>query len=191
MTQKEAINEIISYLGFIIEEIRNHEKYADKEQNEFQIRNYTNNKRKIEAYALILGSIDSSLSTMDGIYERYLQFNAEMYGSSDAGSLPEPSEYEQNLYDLLKDEEDVFELDDEENEELAKINVEEGSKRVLIDTDPEDSPDLSEDDTFDFTAYQGRIIVGYNGYSDGDFCTYPESFQKRAYEIIKGKIENE
>lgn len=201
MTQKEAIDEIIMHVGFVISEIKDHERFEEDEQNEGQIKIYEENKKEVEAYTVVLGSIDPKLSTMDGIYERYLQVNEERYGSSDAGALPEPNETELKLVEILspwckKVEQETgfgaeFQLTDEENLELAKINADQGDKHVVIDDDPDDIPEASEDDTFTFYTYRGRVQVIYNDYADGDFCSYPEAFQKKAYEIIKGKIENE
>ena len=40
MTINEAIDELILHVGFLIEEIRNHEEYEEDEQGEFQIQSF-------------------------------------------------------------------------------------------------------------------------------------------------------
>ena len=116
-----------------------------------------------------------------------------------AGELPEPSDFEKELYKILnpwhkKKEEETgysedFELDEEENKVLAKINIEKGRKRVRIDEEEDDAEDPSEDDMFAFYPYRGRVQVVYNYDMDGDFYTYPIEFQEKALEIIKEKME--
>ncbi len=200
MTQKEAIDELMIEIGFILDEVEEHEEYEDQEQGEYQIQTYEDNKRKLEAYTVILGAIDPSLGTIEGLRTRCDQVREEAYGSSDAFEQPEPNEIEKELAEILTPwykeaqkssggYETEFELSDEDNKILAKINMEKGEKRAMFDEDFEDAPELAEDDTFTFTPYRGRIIVGYNGYADGDFYSYPIEFQEKALEIIKKKLE--
>ena len=195
MTTKEAIDELILDVDFILEEIEDHEEFEDSEQEEMQVQIYEDNKKKLEAYQVIFGAIDPSLSTVEGLRNRCEQVRMEKYGSSDAGKLPDPSEEEVELADILSStlfasDEDEFSLDDDENAILAKINVEKGGKHVVVDDDPSDVPEPCESDTFTFYVYRGRVQVIYNNYADGDFCEYPIEFQEKALEIIKKKLEN-
>ena len=200
MTQKEAIDELMLEIDYLLDEIDQHEEFEDEEQGEMQIEVYEDNKKKLEAFRVILGALDPSLGTLEGLRERASKVKEERYGSADAGELPEPSETETKLVEILgpwcKNYEKEtgygaeFKLTPEENLELAKINAAEGKKHVVYDDDPEDIPDASEDDTFTFYTYRGRVQVVYNDYADGDFCDYPEEFQEKAYEIIKAKIES-
>ena len=57
-----------------------------------------------------------------------------------------------------------------------------------IENNEEDAEDLSEDDVFDFYSYRGKVFVGYNGYADGSFSSYPLKFQEKALELIKQRI---
>ena len=200
MTQKEAIDELILDVDYTLEEIENHEKFEDEEQGEYQIQAYEDNKKKLEAYLIVFGALDPSLSTVEGLRARCDQVKEEVYGSSDAFEQPEPNEIEKELAEILTPwykeaqkssggYETEFELSDEDNKILAKINMEKGEKRAMFDEDEENAPELAEDDTFTFTPYRGRIIVGYNGYADGDFYSYPIEFQEKALELIKKKLE--
>jgi len=201
MTQKEAIDELIlNEVDYLVEEIVNHEKFADEEQGEFQIKAYEENKKRLEAYRIILGALDSSLSTVGGLIARCYAVKEERYGSVSAGELPEPSEFEKQLYEILnpwckKESEEnggcavEFTLDVEENAQLAKINMEKGEKQCLFDEDPDEAPEPSDADEFTFYTYRGRVQVIYNDYADGDFFSYPIEFQEKALEIIKKKLE--
>ena len=174
MTQKEAIETLLLGIKITFDEVEEHEEFAADEQGEFQIKSYEDNKKELEAYTVILGA--------------------------DAAELPEPSEAEKELFEILnpwhkKREEETgysedFELGDEENKTLARINMEKGRKRVMIDEDPDEAEDPSEDDTFAFYPYRGRIQVVYNYEGDGDFCSYPIEFQEKAFEFIKKALEN-
>jgi len=198
MTQKEAIETLLLDVKITFDDVEEHEKFADEEQGEFQIENYERRKKELEAYTVILGAIDPELGTLEGLRKRCFEFVESKYGQG-AGELPEPSEAEKELYEILnpwhkKREAETgysedFELEDEDNLILAKINVEEGNKRVMIDEDPDDAEDPSEDDTFAFYPYRGRVQVVYNYDMDGDFCTYPIEFQEKALEIIKKRME--
>lgn len=198
MTQKEAIDELIPEINFLLDEIEQHEEFEEEEQGEYQIKIYEDNKKKLEAFQVVLGALDPSLKTVEGLRERFEQVMTERYGSADAGKLPEPNETELKLVEILspwckKVEKETgfaaeFKLTDEENSVLAKINVEQGKKRVVIDDDPDDVPEASEEDMFTFYTYRGRVQVVYNDYADGDFCSYPEEFQEKAYEIIKERL---
>ncbi len=191
MTQKEAIDELMLEIDYLLDEVDQHEKFEDDEQGEMQIEIYQDNKRKLEAFQVILGELDPELKTLEGLRERASKVKEERYGSDDAGELPEPSETETKLVEILgpwcKNYEKEtgygasFKLDPEENLELAKINAAEGN-------DPEDD-DLG-DDSFTFYTYRGRVQVVYNDYADGDFCDYSEAFQEKALEIIKKKLES-
>ena len=198
MTQKEAIETLFLGIKIIFDEVENHEKFADEEQGEFQIENHERCKKELEAYTVILGAIDPELGTLEGLRKRSFEFVESKYGSG-AGELPEPSEFEKELYEILNPwhkkrqaetgySED-FELDEEENKVLAKINIEKGRKRVRIDEEEDDAEDPSEDDMFAFYPYRGRVQVVYNYDMDGDFYTYPIEFQEKALEIIKKKME--
>lgn len=199
MTQQEAINEVIMHVGFIIEEVEQHEEFADEETGEYQIMTYENNKKELEAYTIILGTIDPSLSTVEGIKERYRSVREELYGPQEDS---EPGEIEKEIVEILgpwfkekmKENPDFapddFSLTEEENAELARIYIEEeGRKRVIIGDDEEDTPDPSEEDTFEFNVYRGRVNVIYNWEADCDFCTFPEKFQEKALELIRKHIE--
>jgi len=200
MTQKEAIDELMLEIDYLLDEIDQHEEFEDDEQGEMQIEIYQDNKKKLEAFRVILGALDPSLGTLEGLRERASKVKEERYGSADAGELPEPSEIELKLVEILgpwcKNYEKEtgygaeFKLTDEENLELAKINAEQGKKHIVIDDDPDDVPEASEDDVFTFYTYRGRVQVVYNDYADGDFCDYPEEFQEKALEIIKKKLES-
>ena len=191
MTQKEAIDELMLEIDYLLDEVDQHEKFEDDEQGEMQIEIYQDNKRKLEAFQVILGELDPELKTLEGLRERAQKVKEERYGSDNAGELPEPSETETKLVEILgpwcKNYEKEtgygasFKLDPEENLELAKINAAEGN-------DPEDD-DLG-DDSFTFYTYRGRVQVVYNDYADGDFCDYSEAFQEKALEIIKKKLES-
>ena len=199
MELKEAIDELILDVDYTLEEIENHEEFEEEEQGEYQIQAYEDNKKKLEAYLIIFGTLDPTLKTIEGLRARCNQVKEERYGSASAGELPEPSEAEENLEKILTpwcqqaEKENggcgvEFELSEEENKELAKINAEKGEKRVIFDEDPDDVPEASEEDTFTYYTYRGRVQVIYNDYADGDFYSYPIEFQEKAYEIIKKKI---
>jgi hypothetical protein len=201
MTQKEAIDELILDVDYILDEIENHEKFEDEEQGEYQIQAYEDNKKKLEAYLIVLGALDPSLSTTEGLRERCTQVMEERYGSTDAGKLPEPNEIEKELaeimtpwYKKVKEENGGYgtqlDLETDENAILAQINMEKGEKRVVIGDDPADVDEPCDSDTFAFYPYRGRIQVVYNEYADGEFCDYPIEFQKKALEIIKRRLEN-
>lgn len=199
MELKEAIDELILDVDYTLEEIENHEEFEDEEQGEYQIQAYEDNKKKLEAYLVIFGALDPTLKTINGLKERCDKVKEERYGSSDAGELPEPSEFEKQLYEVLnpwckKESEEnggcavEFTLDVEENAQLAKINIEKGEKQCLFDEDPDEAPEPTDADEFTFYTYRGRVQVIYNDYADGDFYSYPIEFQEKAYEIIKKKI---
>lgn len=201
MTQKEAIDELILEVDYLLDEIEQHEEFEDEEQGEFQIQIYEENKRKIEAFQLIFGTLDPSLSTIEGLRERCDQVKEERYGSSEVGKLPEPSEFEKELVEILtpwykKEVENnggygtQLDLDTDENAILAKINMEKGEKQVVVGDEPDDVDEPCDSDTFAFYPYRGRICVVYNEYADGDFFSYPIEFQEKALEIIKKKLEN-
>lgn len=201
MTQKEAIDELILDVDFILEEIEQHEEFEDEEQGEMQIQIYESNKKKLEAYLVVFGALDPSLSTVEGLRARCDQVKEERYGSSDAGELPEPSEFEKELAEILtpwykKEVENnggygtQLDLETDENAILAKINMEEGRKHVVIGDNPDDVDEPCDSDTFAFYPYRGRIQVVYNEYADGEFCDYPIEFQEKALEIIKKKLKN-
>lgn len=199
MGLKEAIDELILDVDYTLEEIENHEEFEDEEQGEYQIQAYEDNKKKLEAYLVIFGALDPTLKTIEGLKERCDKVKEERYGSSDAGELPEPSEFEKQLYEVLnpwckKESEEnggcavEFVLDVEENAQLAKINMEKGGKQRLFDEDTDEAPEPTDADEFTFYTYRGRVQVIYNDYADGDFYSYPIEFQEKAYEIIKKKI---
>lgn len=201
MTQKEAIDELILEVGYLLDEIEQHEEFEDEEQGEFQIQIYEENKRKIEAFQLILGALDPSLSTVEGLRARCDQVKEERYGSSEVGKLPEPNEIEKELVEILtpwykKEVESnggygtQLDLETDENAILAKINMEKGEKQVVVGDSPADVDEPCDSDTFAFYPYRGRICVVYNEYADGDFYSYPIEFQEKALEIIKKKLEN-
>lgn len=199
MTQKEAIETLLLGIKITFDEVEEHEEFAADEQGEFQIKSYEDNKKELEAYTVILGALDPELGTLEGLKRRCNEFVESEYGP-DAAELPEPSEAEKELFEILnpwhkKREEETgysedFELGDEENKTLARINMEKGRKRVMIDEDPDEAEDPSEDDTFAFYPYRGRIQVVYNYEGDGDFCSYPIEFQEKAFEFIKKALEN-
>lgn len=199
MTQKEAIETLLLGIKITFDEVEEHEEFADDEQGEFQIKSYEDNKKELEAYTVILGALDPELGTLEGLKRRCNEFVESEYGP-DAGELPEPSEAEKELFEILnpwhrKRQEETgysedFELGDEENKTLARINIEKGCKRVMIDEDPDEAEDPSEDDTFAFYPYRGRIQVVYNYEGDGDFCSYPIEFQEKALEFIKKALDD-
>jgi len=192
MTQKEAIDELMLEIDYLFDEVDQHEEFEDDEQGEMQIEIYQDNKRKLGAFQVILGELDPELKTLEGLRERAQKVKEERYGSDDAGELPEPSETETKLVEILgpwcKNYEKEtgygasFKLTPEENLELAKINA--------AEDDQEDISEASENDTFTFYTYRGRVQVVYNDYADGDFCDYSEAFQEKALEIIKKKLES-
>ena len=81
MTQKEAIDELILDVDYTLEEIENHEKFEDEEQGEYQIQAYEDNKKKLEAYLIVSGALDPSLSTVEGLRARCDQVKEEVYGT--------------------------------------------------------------------------------------------------------------
>lgn len=179
MTLEEAINELVQNAYFRLDDIEQHEEFADQETNEGQLEFYEDNKKELEAYCIVLGKIDPELSTREGIRERY----NKVFGGSEEKPGPTPEETE--LCSILNGKGDL-ELTSEENKELAKINKDTGHKRVVIYDDPEDCPDPSEDDVFVFYSYRGsRVAVVYNDYADCDFSDFSPEFQKKALEIIK------
>ena len=185
MTQKEAIETLFLGIKIIFDEVENHEKFADEEQGEFQIENHERCKKELEAYTVILGAIDPELGTLEGLRKRSFEFVESKYGSG-AGKLPNPWHKKRQAETGYSED---FELDEEENKVLAKINIEKGRKRVRIDEEEDDAEDPSEDDMFAFYPYRGRVQVVYNYDMDGDFYTYPLEFQEKALEIIKKKME--
>jgi len=201
MTQKEAIDELILNVDYILDEIEQHERFEDEEQGEFQIQAYERNKKNLEAYQVVFGALDPSLSTIEGLRARCNRVKEERYGSSDAGKFPEPSEFEKELAEILtpwykKEVENnggygtQLDLETDENAVLAKIYMEKGEKQVVIGDEPDDVDEPCDSDTFAFYPYRGRIQVIYNEYADGEFCDYPIEFQEKALEIIKKKLEN-
>ena len=201
MTQKEAIDELILGVDYTLEEIENHERFEDEEQGEYQIQAYEDNKKRLEAYLIVFGALDPSLSTVEGLRARCDQVKEERYGSSDAGKLPEPNEIEKELAEILTPwyKEEVknnggygtqLDLETDENAVLAKIYMEKGEKQVVIGDEPDDVDEPCDSDTFAFYPYRGRIQVIYNEYADGEFCDYPIEFQEKALEIIKKKLAN-
>ena len=199
MTQKEAIDEVIMHVGFIVEEIEEHEEFAEVETGEYQIMSYEDNKKELEAFIIVLGALDPSLSTVEGIKERYEAVKEAKYGPQEPD---EPGEIEKQVVEILgpwfeeKMKEnpgyapDDFALTDEENAELAKIYLEEGGeKRVIYGDEEEDTPAPAETDNFAFSVYRGRASVIYNWYADCDFNTFPERFQEKALEFIKKHFE--
>ena len=198
MTQKEAIEVLLPTIYFIFEDIEAHEEFAKEEQGEYQVKSYEDNKRKIESYAIVLGALDPELATPEGLKKKSKEFIKATYGSD--FELPEPSDFEKELYEILNPwhkkilEEtgygEDFGLDEEDNKILAKINIEKGRKRVRVDEEEDDAEDPSEDDTFAFYPYRGRIHVVYNYEMDGDLYTYPIEFQEKALEIVKKRMEN-
>ena len=200
MTQKEAIDELILKVDYLLDEIEQHEKFEDEEQGEFQILAYEENKKRVEAYLVTLGALDSSLSTIEGLRARCSQVKEERYGSSDAFKQPEPNEIEKELAEILTPwyKEEVknnggygtqLNLETDENAILAKIYMEKGEKQAVIGDDPADVDEPCDSDTFAFYPYRGRVQVIYNEYADGDFYSYPIEFQEKALEIIKKKLK--
>lgn len=187
MTLEEAVKELITNdIRWAIEEIENHEDFEEEELEEWQIEEYESYKKKLEAFRIVLGKINPEFSTdEEGFIKKCKEVIREIYGEEEPNE--EPSEIEVELYELLKGKGD-FRLPNEDNLILAKINMEDGKKRVLIDEDPEDAEDPSEDDVFDFYSYRGKVFVGYNGYADGSFSSYPLRFQEKALELIKQRI---
>ena len=132
MTQKEAIDEIIMHVGFIVEEIEEHEEFAEVETGEYQIMSYENNKKELEAFIIVLGALDPSLSTVEGIKERYEEVKEAKYGPQEED---EPGEIEKQVVEILGPwfEErmkenpgyapDDFALTDEENAEPALSTI--------------------------------------------------------------------
>ena len=98
MTINEAIDELILHVGFLIEEIRNHEEYEEDEQGEFQIQSYENNKKKVEAFLTIFKELDSNLSTIEALEERYEKVSETRYGEREE---QEVSEVEKELFEIL------------------------------------------------------------------------------------------
>lgn len=187
MTLEEAVKELITNdIRWAIEEIEDHEDFEEEELEEWQIEDYESYKKKLEAFRIVLGKINPEFSTdEEGFIKKCKEVIREIYGEEEPNE--EPSEIEVELYELLKGKGD-FRLPNEDNLILAKINMEDGKKRVLIDEDPEDAEDPSEDDVFDFYSYRGKVFVGYNGYADGSFSSYPLRFQEKALELIKQRI---
>ena len=179
MTLEEAVNELVQNAYFRLNDIEQHEEFADQETDEGQLYFYEGNKKELEAYCIVLGKIDPELSTRDGIRERY----NKVFGGSEEKPGPTPEEVE--LCSILNGKEDL-ELTSEENKELAKINKDTGFKKVVIGDDPEACPNPSEDDMFVFYSYRGRVAVIYNDYADCNFSDdFSPEFQKKALEIIK------
>ena len=162
---------------------------------EFQIMTYEDNKRKLEAYTVILGTLDPTLSTLEGLKERYEKVREEKFGPQEPD---EPGEIEKEVAKVVKsilerdDADDELYLDDEENVALARIYIEEdGRKRVILDDSEEDTPEPSVDDTFSFYVFRGRVCVDYNDSADCDFDTFPKRFQEKVLEIVKKRFEEE
>lgn len=192
MEIKEAINELLPNLSFIIEEIEEHEEYADEETGEYQIQAYENNKKELEAFMTLFSAVDPTLKTIDDIKKRI----EEVEGTE---VEEEHTEEEKELAGILKswrEKQDTpkeyacdFELTVEENKELAILNVKtaKGSRRLVTEPDDEIMP--SETDDFAFYQYRGEVCVILNGYADGSFNSYAPEWQKKALEIIKKKVE--
>lgn len=193
MTINEAIDELILHVGFLIEEIRNHEEYEEDEQGEFQIQSYENNKKEVEAFLTIFKELDPNLSTIEALEERYEKVSEARYGEREE---QEVSEVEKELFEILnpwyKEETKnnggyatEFNLNEEENKILAKLNMEGGHSRAVMDDEPMEP---SEDDTFGFYPYRGEVTVSYNDYCDSEFSSFPQAFQEKALELIKNKL---
>lgn len=196
MTTKEAIDVLVFGLYFDLVELKEHSEYDDEgEMDDYQKEHWEEIRAKIEALQVILGDIDPSLGTFEGIQEKCSALAKEKFGSSELDGPVEVGDIERELYTLLEDwqkrrgSSDDFELTDEENLELAKINMESGKPRWVVDD--EEPIESDESDTFGFYPYHGRVFVVYNYDSDGDFSSYPEEFQKKALELIKEEINEE
>lgn len=89
----------------------------------------------------------------------------EKLGTADGGATP-----------------DCWFTDDEDNKELARIELEQDKERDWMD----------ETSCFGFYTYAGEVcILTSDGY-DCDFDSFPEAFQKKVWEIIEtGKYEEE
>ncbi len=191
MEIKEAINQLLPNLEFIISEIEEHEKFEEDEQGEYQIMSYENNKKELEAYLTLFSALDSDIKTVEDIKNRI----EEIYGKIEE---PEHTDEEKELASILKDWREKqetpkeyacdFELTVEENKELALLNLQTSKiKRVMVTDGEEIVP--TEDDNFAFYQYRGDVCVILNGDSDGDFSSYAQEWQKKALEIIKKKVE--
>lgn len=178
MTQEEAINELVLHAGFVLEEIEGFEEYGDGDPEMVEM-----NKKELEAFTIVLGTLDSELATREGLKTRY----KTLQGAYGFVEEEEPGEIETELYNLLEPwhnkHHDDFYLESEENKVLAIINKNAGE---LCHNEEE----ADENDTFDFYPYRGKVCVIMSGSWDGDFAAYCPEFQAKALEIIKAKINN-
>lgn len=179
MTVQEAINLLISHhVGFTIDDLEESEKFPDAYDAEM-VEMW---KEELKAYLVIFGKLDPSLSTIEAIKTRSEEIEENENYEYDS----EPGEVETELCELLdpwysEETEKLgcgtqFELTEEENEELRKVND------LIIYEE-------SGGDTFAFYPYKGRVCVIYNEESDIDFCEYGEEFQKKALEIISRHLK--
>lgn len=197
MTKEEAIKYLLAEeVDFLATEVEQHEEFAEEETGEMQIEMYKSNLKRLEAFQAVFGALDPSINSIEALKEKAHEANEELYGSEES---TEPSEEEKELVEVLKAWEKTrtdikkgyawsLGLPEEYNKILAKINLEEGEARSVIGDDDEPA-ELSEDDEFTFYYYRNEVCVVLNDYADGSFGSYPESFQKKALELIKSAIE--
>lgn len=198
MKTDEAIKYLLSrHVSFTVEDIEEHEEYAEEETGEYQILSYEDNLKDLDAYLAIFQALDPSIDSIETLKEKAKEAREELYGGEDPGETPS-SEEEVELVNVLKEWEKTrtdikkgfaweLALPEEYNQELAKINLETGENRHIIDE--EDDIQASLDDTFAFYYYRGEVCVVYCDLSDGDFSSYSEEFQKKALELVKKAIE--
>lgn len=198
MTTKEALNELIYSVGFLFDEIEQHEEFAEEEQGEYQIERYEKNKKELEAWLIIFSALEPEIKTLDDLKARVESVEEEAGYTGE----PDPSELETKFYEILNVwyKEELKKLPEgygtqfegltkEEQKELARIYMKDGEKRVVIDDDPANCDEPCEDDVFYFYPWRGRIQVVYNNYADCDFYSFPEEFQEKAYELVKKHLE--
>ena len=192
MTQEEAVKVLLIHIKFLFDEVCFYETNKSVGHTQFETETYEDNKKQLEAYSRILGTLDPELATLEGLKQRSIDYFDSMYYSE----LPEPGEAEQELYRLLSpwymENQDDFYISDEGDIDgdavLAKINMEKSRSGAVTGGCCINAP--SEYDNFGFRPRRGRIRVVYNYESESDFCSYPIEFQEKALELVKETLEN-
>lgn len=174
MEIKEAINVLVLAVDPLIREIEGHEKWSDCEQGELQVAYYETGKKRLEAYMTVLGEIDPSLSTLEGLKARISEVIGEIGSEDDDYDEPEPSETEKALVSLMGPNHEDVDLGG-------------GNNKILSELSKKD-PQSTDGDIFTFYAFRGRVYVIVDGAVDTSFSEFSTEFQEKALELVKKQL---